>query len=99
MQHEALRLVRIFHDMNQTALAERLGISKSYLSEIESGKKAVTLDLLQKYADTFNMPLSSLMFFAENVQKGSRSDKVRTAIAGKVIKMLQWMAAKDEDGE
>lgn len=96
MQHEALRLVRVFHDMNQSALAERLGISKSYLSELESGKKSPTLELLQKYAETFNMPLSSLLFFAENVDNPSRSDKVRTAIAGKAIKMLQWIAAKDE---
>lgn len=96
MQHEALRLVRIFHDMNQNALAERLGISKSYLSEIESGRKAVTLELLQKYGNVFNMPVSSLMFFAENVDHGSRSEKVRAAIAGKALKMLQWIAAKDE---
>lgn len=96
MQDEALRLVRVFHDMNQTKLAERLGISKSYLSEIENGKKSPTLELLQKYAEAFNMPLSSLLFFAENVSNPSRSDTVRAAIAGKAIKMLQWIAAKDE---
>lgn len=96
MQHKALRLVRVFHDMNQSALAERLGISKSYLSELESGKKSPTLELLQKYAETFNMPLSSLLFFAENVDNPSRSDKARSAIAGKALKMLQWIAAKDE---
>ena len=94
MQHEALRLVRVFHDMNQTALAERLHISKSYLSEIESGKKQVTLELLQKYADAFGMPLSSLFFFAEQIDGGAR-ERVRMAIAGKVVKMLEWMAAKD----
>lgn len=94
MQREALRLVRVFHDMSQTALAERLQISKSYLSEIESGKKQVTLELLQKYADTFGMPLSSLLFFTEQVEGGAR-ERVRTSIAGKVIKMLDWMAAKD----
>ena len=96
MQHEALRLVRVFHDLNQATLAERLGISKSYLSELESGKKSPTLELVQKYADTFNMPLSSLMFFAEHLDGSTRSDKVRVAIAGKALKMLQWIAAKDE---
>ena len=87
-------MVRVFHDMNQSTLAERLQISKSYLSEIESGKKQVTLELLQKYANTFGMPLSSLLFFAEQVEGGAR-EKVRTAIASKVVKMLDWMAAKD----
>jgi len=95
MQHEALRLVRVFHDLSQTALADRLGISKSYLSEIESGKKAVTLELLQKYAEVFNMPASSLLFFSERLD-GSKSEKVRTAVAGKVIKMLDWIASKSD---
>lgn len=98
MQDEALRLVRVFHDMNQAKLAERLGISKSYLSELESGKKSPTLELLRKYAETFNMPLSSLLFFAENVSTPTRSDTVRAAIASKALKMLQWIAAKDEVG-
>lgn len=98
MQDEALRLVRVFHDMNQAKLAERLGISKSYLSELESGKKSPTLELLKKYAETFNMPLSSLLFFAENVSTPTRSDTVRAAIASKALKMLQWIAAKDEVG-
>lgn len=96
MQHEALRLVRVFHDLNQTTLADRLQISKSHLSEIESGKKAPSLELLEKYAATFGMPLSSLLFFAEQVEGGAR-EKARFAIAGKVLKMLDWMAAKDTD--
>ena len=49
MQNDALRLMRVFHDMSQTNLADKLGISKSYLSEIEKGeKKKVTLDLLEQ---------------------------------------------------
>lgn len=95
MQHEALRLVRVFHDLSQTELAASIGISKSYLSEIESGKKTATLELLQRYAEFFSMPLSSLLFFAENVDSPSRSDRARTAIAGKALKMLQWLSAKD----
>ena len=40
MLSEALRLIRVFHDLKQTELADRLGVSKSYLSEIESGEEA-----------------------------------------------------------
>lgn len=95
MQHDALRLVRVFHDLSQTELAGRLGISKSYLSELERGeKKKITLDLLERYAQIFNIPVSSLVFFAERVDEG-KTEHVRTAIAGKVVKMLEWMSAKD----
>ena len=95
VQNDALRLVRVFHDMSQTALAEKLNISKSYLSEIEKGeKKKVTLDLLERYSQVFNLPVSSLMFFAEQVDDGPR-EKMRGAIAGKVLKMLEWISAKN----
>lgn len=102
MLNEALRLVRVFHDLNKTQTADRVGLSKSYITELERGDKKVTLDVLQKYADGFNMPLSSLMFFAEQAGDGSPGDKVRAVVAGKVVKMLDWIATvtaeRDEDG-
>lgn len=101
MLHEALRLVRVFHDLNKTQTADRVGLSKSYITELERGDKKVTLEVLQKYADAFNVPLSSLMFFAEQASDGSSNEKVRTAVAGKVVKMLDWIATvtaeRDDD--
>ena len=96
MQNDALRLMRVFHDMSQTNLADKLGISKSYLSEIEKGeKKKVTLDLLERYSQVFNIPVSSLMFFAEQVDQGNY-EKVRSSVAGKVLKMLDWISTKQD---
>ncbi len=96
MQNDALRLIRVFHDMSQTALADKLGISKSYLSEIEKGeKKKVTLDLLERYSQVFNIPVSSLMFFAEQLD-ADKHEKVRATVAGKVLKMLDWIATKQD---
>ena len=61
MQNDALRLMRVFHDMSQTNLVDKLGISKSYLSEIEKGeKKKVTLDLLERYSHLFLVTLVHL---------------------------------------
>ncbi len=56
MLSEALRLIRVFHDMSQRDLAARLGIGTPYLSEIEAGKKEPTLQLLRRYATEFKMP-------------------------------------------
>ena len=96
MQNDALRLMRVFHDMSQTNLADKLGISKSYLSEIEKGeKKKVTLDLLERYSQVFNIPVSSLMFFAEQVDQDNY-EEVRASVAGKVLKMLDWIATKQD---
>lgn len=91
MLNEALRLVRVYHDLNQGDAAQKVGLSKSYICEIESGRKKVTLDVLEKYALAFDIPVSSLMLFAEKNENGGFSEGVRTFVADKVIKMLDWI--------
>ncbi len=97
MLSEALRLIRVFHDMKQQELADRLDLSKSYVSELESGKKAPSLDVIQKYSDAFGLPPSSIMFFAENLENPSKVDRTKSAIAGKVLQFLQFIEAKTAD--
>lgn len=96
MLNEALRLVRVYHDMTQTEVAERVGLSKSYISGIESGEKNVSLAVLEKYASTFDIPVSSLMLFAERAVDGGRADAVRVFVADKALKMLDWIATISE---
>jgi transcriptional regulator with XRE-family HTH domain len=97
MLHKALRLLRVFHDKSQTQLSRELGISKSHLSEIEHNKKLPSLELLKKYAEVFNVPLSSILFFAENVNQRPKARKLRSAIARKIIKILEMI--DEEEGK
>ena len=92
MLNEALRLVRVYHDLTQTQLSYELGISNSFLSEIESGKKNPSLELLGKYGQRFELPVSSLMFFSENLENPKPTDKVRLSVARKAIALLGWVA-------
>lgn len=92
MLNEALRLVRVFHDLNKSQTAERVGLSRSYVTELERGDKKVTMEVLEKYAEGFSIPPSSLMFFAEQAANPSMADKARTFVAGKTLKMLDWIA-------
>jgi transcriptional regulator with XRE-family HTH domain len=92
--NEALRLIRVFHDVPQNAMAARLQISAPYLSEIESGNKEPTLALLRKYSEEFNIPISSIMFFSEHMQDGEAGSRLRTSISGKVLALLKFIAAK-----
>lgn len=94
MIHEALRLIRVFHDLKQVELAERLGVSKSHISEIEKGNKSPSFDLIQRYATEFKIPVSSIMFFAEELPNAKSGDKVRSKIAGKVIDILRFVERK-----
>ncbi|MEQ8970926.1 MAG: helix-turn-helix transcriptional regulator [Coleofasciculus sp. C1-SOL-03] len=92
MLNEALRLMRVFHDLSQKELAEKLGISKSYLSEIESGKKTPTLDLLNRYSQSFDIPISSIMFFSESLDEDIKIEKLRTFVSSKILAILNLIA-------
>ena len=98
MLSEALRLIRVFHDVKQNELAERFGVSKSYLSEIESGKKLPSIDFIKKYSTEFRIPASSILFFSEELEnqgsKATVTDRARAAIASKVLSFLQLIEAR-----
>lgn len=97
MYDRALRTIRQYHRLSQAEMAAQIGISRSYLNEIERDKKEPSLEILKRYAAQFDLPLSSLMLFAEQTQD-SHYDKARVFFADKVLKMLEWVAKDDEDG-
>jgi len=98
MLHSALRTIREIHRFQQAEMAEKLHISRSHLSEIEGGKKAISVDLLSRYADAFDVPASTLLSFAEALEGSSPR---RQANAKKLMSVLEWVMDKDEkrDGQ
>lgn len=94
MLGEALRLIRVYHDLKQKDAAERLCVSTSYISEIERGTKTPTLDIIARYSKEFDIPVSSIMFFSESLARGGPTDTARTFVAGKVIALMQFLEAR-----
>lgn len=92
MYHRALKLIRQYHRLSQVELANRIGLSKSFISEIEktNGKKP-SIDVLERYASEFNIPLSSLLLFAERTEASKVVERSRVYAADKVLKMLEWL--------
>ena len=56
-----MRALRRKHRWSQVELAEMLGIDRSYLSEIETGKKDPSLRVLKTIADGFQLSLSQFL--------------------------------------
>lgn len=96
MLNKALKQIRAFHQLKQTELADMLDISNSYLCEIESGRKPVSMDLLLKYSEVFSIPASSLLLFSENYENAKASSGLRLQCAEKVLKAMEWVSAKYE---
>lgn len=92
MIHQALKNIRLFHNIKQSDLSVRLGISSSYLSEIESGKKSLSLELLDKYSEIFDIPVSSLLFFSENLESNDKSlaSKFQKKSSKLLNRLLEW---------
>jgi len=92
----ALKLTREFHRLTQLELAKRLGISNSFVSEVESGNKQPTLELLIKYSEEFSIPASTfLVFVEEQTRPPTEKQKAR---AKKVLRFLEWMITEEDSG-
>lgn len=97
MINRALKTIRQFHGLTQAELALKLDMSKSYLSEIESGKKSIGYDLLEKYSELFDVPVSSLVFFSENIEDADTiPEKFRNVVADKILNIMEWVALRNE---
>jgi transcriptional regulator with XRE-family HTH domain len=99
MLHDALRLLRKFDDRSQTEMAVALGVSKSWISQIEAGNRRPTLELLEKYADVLKVPMSSILFFAEQMKDDSVSERVRVRVASKVLHAMKYIATRASDDD
>ena len=55
-----IRYLRKHHKLTLIELSEQAGISKSALSDYETGKSIPGLDILQKFSDIFNIGISHL---------------------------------------
>lgn len=91
---EALKMFRTIHGYKAKELAGQLELSPSYLSEIENGKKTPSYELLEKYAEVFEVKLSTLIIFTEDYAKNKHTSKAQNGIR----KMLfNFMKRLDED--
>ncbi|HEX9744192.1 MAG TPA: helix-turn-helix transcriptional regulator [bacterium] len=56
-----IQLLRTADGISQTKLADELGISRAYLSQVENGHNDPGLQLLRKISSYFEIPLSLLV--------------------------------------
>lgn len=97
MISEALRLLRLYSGLTQTDMAKKLDVSQSLVSDAERGTKAVSLNLLERYAEAFDIRVSKLLFFAEEIEGEPPATRGRLLIAGKALKLLESLAPREAE--
>ncbi|BCE00283.1 helix-turn-helix domain-containing protein [Marinicellulosiphila megalodicopiae] len=99
MINRAVKIIRQYNEYTQLELSEILGVSKLYVSEIESGKKPMDSDILLKYSNFFDVPVSSLIFFSDSIKnkkKNNISNKVRVGLGSKLLDVMEWVVERNE---
>lgn len=91
MLNESLKSIRQFNRLTQTELSKALKVSRSTISDVESGRRPPTLKLLQCYSDYFKMPVSDIHLLSEGL------DKSNSFFTGTAMKILKWIASDDSD--
>jgi transcriptional regulator with XRE-family HTH domain len=103
MLSESLKLLRMFAGIQQAELAAKLGISKSHLSELEAGKKAFTVEMLNRYSALFDIPVSLIFVFSEKLASEGISERIRLDMAKKALRILTSVGSeaieKEEERE
>ncbi len=61
-----LKELRLSRGWRQTYVAEKVGLSRSQISNIESGKRALTLNTLKKFCEAYNIDISYFGIETEN---------------------------------
>jgi transcriptional regulator with XRE-family HTH domain len=89
MVNESLKLIRLYWGKTQQEMAAELGVSQSYISEVEKSKRDVTLGLLEKYSNILHVPMSQLLLFAENVEGAPPMGRGKVFVAGRVLDFLK----------
>ena len=85
---DMLRLLRRQHNITQDKLAEDLELSKSAISMYENGKRLPSFEVLEAFADYFNVSLSVLNGEPEN-------SAVRIPVVGHVVAGIPTEAVED----
>ncbi|MCQ2252462.1 MAG: helix-turn-helix domain-containing protein [Bacteroidales bacterium] len=62
----AIRMLRAQFGISQEKLALETNIDRSYIGEIERGTTNVSLEIIQKLASFFGIPISELFKIIEN---------------------------------
>ena len=92
---KTIKLCRDRQQLHQKELAEKAGISESYLSLIEKGKRTPNLDVLDSIAKALNIPLNMLIFLASDKSELAKLDQ---SLAEK-LSLIAWNIIEANDAD
>ena len=87
-----MKKIRVIFGYSGIEMCSALGISRSYLSEIESGVKQPSMKILQQFSDLTGIKMSSLILLSEKYEETPSNAR---AITAKLLNDLIGRMAED----
>jgi transcriptional regulator with XRE-family HTH domain len=84
----ALRICRAALELNQQDVAKRAGITKSYLSLVEGGKRSPSLATLEKICRAMRVPPHLVMLLAAGPQDIPAPEREKLGEVGMSLQLL-----------
>lgn len=75
-----LRTFRLAKEYTIREIAKKMDVSPNYISEVETGKKMCSVDVLEKYSQALEVPLSSIIKVCE-LQNEKKWNYIRLMLA------------------
>ncbi|MBG9786927.1 helix-turn-helix transcriptional regulator [Brevibacillus laterosporus] len=95
-----LKRLRLIYGYTANEMSKELGISTSYLSEIENNKRQPALELLECYASVLGLKKSSILLLAEQLHGAEQNNKGREFIRSLMVGLINSMSSDvEEDAE
>lgn len=89
-----IKLLRTAERMPQRELASKLGVTRSYLSQLESGKRQPALPLLREVSRLFNVPTALLVMDADESTR-PLFEEMR-AVLGSILSVKLALTGRDK---
>ena len=89
---DVLKRTRVIYGYKAVEMGSMLGISTSYLSEIENNKKQPSLEILEKYAKIYGIRLSSLILLSESIEDAEKKGKGTVVIRNMMVHLIEGMS-------
>lgn len=87
-----LKKLRMIYGDTAKDFSGKINISPSYLSEIETGKKSPSLEILNNYAEILGLKVSTLILLAEDKKQINNESQAKKLIKPLMEKVISLMA-------
>lgn len=80
-----LKLLRIANNMSVKELAEKMGVSSTYITEVEASNRNPSLNTLTKYSEALGVSKSTILYFDE---EGSQINYNYQSLLLKILEII-----------